>query len=191
MTRRTATIDASYFERLYRDNADPWNFAASDYEDAKYAESLEVLPALFYESALEVGCSIGVFTRRLAGRCGHLLAIDVSETALDAARARCAGLPVTFEQRQIPGFWPDGSFDLIVLSEVLYYLADADARHVTQLAARSLRPGGAILLVHFLGETDYPLTGDQAAEIFLSQCGLPRVAGSRRPRYRIDVVQAG
>jgi 2-polyprenyl-3-methyl-5-hydroxy-6-metoxy-1,4-benzoquinol methylase len=190
MTRRASSIGPGYFEELYRENPDPWNFAISGYENAKYTESLAALPARSYTSALEVGCSIGVFTERLARRCEHLLALDVSETALAAARARCAGLKVTFEQRQIPELWPEGSFDLIVLSEVIYYLSEPDARRVAHLAARSLRPGGAILLVHFLGETDYPLTGDEAAEIFLSACNLPRVAGRRRPLYRIDVAQS-
>src|SRR5579859_125831 len=33
-------------------------------------------------------------------------------------------LKVRVEQRQLPGQWPAGDFDLIVLSELLYYFAD-------------------------------------------------------------------
>ncbi len=184
MTRRTQTIRPDYFEAMYAADPDPWRFATSDYEREKYAATLAALPDRRFAHALEVGCSIGVLTRQLAGRCDDLLALDVAEAALAQARARCPG--VRFERRAIPDEWPAGRFDLIMFSEVLYYL---DAAGITATAAKAvaaLQPGGCILLVHYLGGTDYPSTGDEAADGFTAAAGLSPVLRVREPLYRID-----
>lgn len=58
----------------------------------------------------------------LADRCGELLAVDVSERAVAAARERLEGLDhVRVKRRTLPEEMPGGQFDLIVASEVLYY----------------------------------------------------------------------
>ncbi len=86
----------------------------------------------------------------------------------------------------MPGEWPPGQFDLIVFSEVLYYL-DADALRVTAgHAVQALDPGGCVLLVHYLGGTDYPCTGDEAADGFIAESGLSPAFQAREPLYRID-----
>jgi cyclopropane fatty-acyl-phospholipid synthase-like methyltransferase len=189
MTRRTETIAPGYFEALYLADPDPWRFATSAYEQEKYAASLAALPPRRFSTALEVGCSIGIFTRQLSARCDHLLALDVSDSALAQARRTCAGLPVTFENRRIPGEWPAGTFDLIVLSEVLYYLAAEDVRRTAALAVAALNRPGMILLVHYLGGTDYPLTGDEAAHIFATASGLRTGFAASAPLYRIDMLE--
>lgn len=186
--RRWRSIGARYFEKMYAGNPDPWRFADSDYEREKYAATIAALPPRHFASALEVGCSIGVLTRLLAERCDMLLAIDVAETAL--ARARDANPGVRFERRYVPAEWPPGQFDLIVLSEVLYYLAKSDFRRTVALAVDALRPGGSILAVHYLGATDYPLTGDQAAEGLITESGLRPALQVRQALYRIDRLDA-
>src|SRR5271166_6804452 len=78
------------------------------YEQRKYAISLALLPAARYRRALESGCSIGVLTRMLAGRCDEVLSCDVAAAAAQAAARRTEGLPhIRVEQRDIPGRWPD------------------------------------------------------------------------------------
>lgn len=179
-----------YFDALYAANQDPWRFETSSYERDKYDATIAALPLPRYRSALEVGCSIGVLTERLSKRCDHLLAIDVSAAALAAAAARCASLEhVDFERSKLPASAPQGCFDLIVLSEVLYYF---DARELAVLAA-SLKPRFAndttVLLVHWLGPTpDYPLTADQAVDIFEAVLNRPPVVFRHRtPDYRLDL----
>jgi predicted TPR repeat methyltransferase len=189
MSRRAASIEPGWFDALYANDPDPWRFASSDYEREKYAASLAALPPRRFQSGLEVGCSIGVFTRALAARCDRLLAIDVAAAALDRARATCTADHVTFAERRVPEAWPDGVFDLIVLSEVLYYLDAADLDRVAMQARSALAPGGCVLLVHFLGETDYPLTGDEAASAFIATAALPVQRSERAPRYRLDVLE--
>jgi SAM-dependent methyltransferase len=190
MTRRKETIPPDYFESLYQADPDPWHFATSAYEQEKYAATLAALPDRSFPSALEVGCSIGIFTRLLASRCDQLLAIDVSNAALYQARLNCASLSVTFENRRIPAECPSGSFDLIVLSEVLYYLTADDVQRTAALARSALRGYGTIVLVHFLGETDYPLTGEDAAYIFITSSGLRQISRTTAPQYRIDALES-
>ena len=135
MSEPRQTLKPEYFDALYTADPDPWNFAASPYERGKYTLTLNAMPKPRYRSALEVGCSIGVLTRLLASRCDAVLAIDAARTPLVEARRRCADLPgVRFEQMFVPEQWPDGVFDLILLSEVVYYLSRED---VDRLASES------------------------------------------------------
>ena len=127
MSEPRPTLKPEYFDALYTADPDPWNFAASPYEQAKYTLTLNAMPKPRYRSALEVGCSIGVLTRSLASRCDAVVAIDAAPAPLVEARRRCADLPgVRFEQMFVPEQWPDGVFDLILLSEVVYYLSRED-----------------------------------------------------------------
>jgi hypothetical protein len=108
---------------------------------------------------------------------------------LARARDQCRDLgpAIRFERRRIPQAWPPGRFDLILLSEVLYYL-DADTiRAAADRATRALQPGGCILMVHYLGGTDYPTTGDDAASLFMAAAADLSVGfATRTDGYRID-----
>jgi SAM-dependent methyltransferase len=195
---RPATLRPGYFERLYQDDPDPWRFATSDYEREKYAATVAALPRARFTHGFEVGCSIGVLTRQLAARCDSLLAVDVAETALTQARERCADLGhVAFARMAVPGEWPEGVFDLVLLSEVLYYLgADGGLDGITGAAQRTLaclEPGGAVLLVNWRGPTDGVCTGEEAADRFIAACsGALRLERQERSeRYRLDVLKAG
>lgn len=184
------SIAPDYFRRLYADDPDPWRFATSPYEAAKYAATLAALPRDRYDSAFEVGCAGGVLTQRLAGRCRRLLAVDVSDDALDAARARCADQPhVAFRRMTVPGEWPDGTFALVVLSEVGYYLGNADFEQLQARLDASVEPGGHLVLVHWTGATDYPRSGDAVHDAFLACPAWRRVGGTRAPAYRLDVLE--
>jgi SAM-dependent methyltransferase len=185
------TLKPEYFDRLYAADPDPWNFAASPYEQDKYALTIAALPKPHYRSALEVGCAIGVLTRLLAARCDALLAVDAAEAPLSEAKRRCADLPgVRFEQMFAPRQWPDAMFDLILLSEVVYYLARADVARLAGRVRRSLAPGGAVVLVHWTGPTDYPLSGDEAVSLFVERMGPACVVArsERHSRFRLDVL---
>ena len=93
MNELRQTLRPEYFDALYSADPDPWKFAASPYERAKYTLTLSAMPRSRYRSALEVGCSIGVLTRSLASRCNVVVAIDAAAAPLVEARRRCAALP--------------------------------------------------------------------------------------------------
>lgn len=187
----TATLGAGYFDGMYARSADPWGFTSRWYERRKYAISLAMLPRERYRSGFEPGCSIGVLTGLLAGRCDRLLACDVAGAAVTAAAARLRDCGhVRVEQRVLPAGWPEGRFDLLVLSEMLYYFGDTDLRAVLNLAAGSLEPGGTLLAVHWRHEVaDYPRSGDSAHAALAEQPGLARLAGHVEADFRAEVYQ--
>jgi cyclopropane fatty-acyl-phospholipid synthase-like methyltransferase len=191
MSEPSQTLRPEYFDALYRADPDPWKFAASPYERDKYTLTLDAMPKPRYRSALEVGCSIGVLTRSLASRCHTLIAIDAAQTPLLEARRRCADLPgVRFEHMFVPDQWPNGAFELILLSEVVYYLSRDDVGRLAAKVTNSLAQGGSVILVHWTGLTNYPLSGDEAAALFIERIG-PACVVDRADRYaefRLDVL---
>jgi cyclopropane fatty-acyl-phospholipid synthase-like methyltransferase len=191
MSEPSQTLRPEYFDALYRADPDPWKFAASPYERDKYTLTLDAMPKPRYRSALEVGCSIGVLTRSLASRCHTLIAIDAAQTPLLEARRRCADLPgVRFEHMFVPDQWPNGAFELILLSEVVYYLSRDDVGRLAAKVTNSLAQGGSVILVHWTGLTNYPLSGDEAAALFIERIG-PACIVDRADRYaefRLDVL---
>jgi LmbE family N-acetylglucosaminyl deacetylase len=182
---------ASHFQDLYQSSPDPWGFETSAYEQAKYQNSLDAIGNRHFASGLEVGCSIGVLTRMLAPQCGKLLGVDIVEAPLPAARARCADVPhVRFEQMQIPLDWPDEQFDLIVFSEVLYFLSATDIERCARRVLETLLPGGAVLLVGWTGKTDDPSPGDTAPDLFIAHVKdrLRVTHQERHPNYRLELL---
>ncbi|WP_327196605.1 SAM-dependent methyltransferase [Sphingobium sp. Leaf26] len=175
---------------MFSGTNDPWDLETSPYEQAKYQDSVAALGGRTYASAFEIGCAKGVLTAKLGIFCKSLFAIDVSITALAAARQRVAHLDhVSFAQMAFPQDAPSGHFDLVVLSEVAYYWDDRDICRTADWLETHLVTGGDLLLVHFTGDTDYPQSGDDAVTKLLAPLtgALDVVTASRRPRYRLDL----
>lgn len=184
-------LDREYFEELYAASGDPWNFETSDYEREKYLRTLAVLGDRRFRRALEAGASIGVFTEMLAGRCDELLAVDVSEKAAAAARERLIGQDhVKIERRTLPEEMPEGPFDLIVASEVLYYFPRDEMLAMLDGFETILAPGGALLAVHWRRETrTYPLQGDEVHELLTAHTSLTLTESVAEPDYRLDLFE--
>lgn len=185
---------ADVFETLYRSNLDPWDYETSGYEQDKYRMTLAALPRERYRSVVEIGCSIAVLGEKLAGRADRYLGLDVSPTAVEAASERLAGLPwATVVTGEVPDDWPDGSYDLVVLSEILYFLSAPEIADLAALVARDTAPGGDCMVVNWHGETDTALTGEEAGSLFLSELGRHRTVRPKHdyqhPCYRLSVVR--
>jgi hypothetical protein len=130
-------------------------------------------------------------SRRVPTSEPNIVAIDAAPTPLVEARRRCVNLPgVRFEQMFVPEHWPDGVFELILLSEVVYYLSPVDVGRLADRVTRSLPEGGSVILVHWTGPTDYPLSGDEAAALFIEQMGSTCVVerADRYAEFRLDVL---
>lgn len=191
MKNEKQTLTEKYFEDVYAENDDPWNFAASVYEAEKYAATLRALPREKYKNAFEVGCSIGVLTEKLAKRCEKLLAVDVSEKALFQAEKRCKDLPqVRFRKMNVAEEFPAETFDLILISEVGYYLSPEDWQKLMQKIFLHLAEKSHVVLVHWLPFVeDYPQTGDEVHDSFakFAERKMQNLHGERCENYRIDV----
>lgn len=183
------SLTPEYFRGVYAANKDPWGFTTSPYEAAKYQTTLAALPRLRYRRAWEIGCSIGVLTCLLAERCDHLLATDVADEALAQATRRTADQPqVDVKHLALPDQEPEGTFDLIVLSEVGYYFDREDLGRIKQMLLNRLERDAHLLLVHWTPFVpDYPLSGDQVHEFFRGSQGLRHLQGERHERYRLDL----
>jgi SAM-dependent methyltransferase len=187
------SIPREHFETLYARAPDPWEYETNGYEKEKYADTLAILPRTRFARGMELGCSIGVLTSLLAARCDDLIGVDFASAAIEAARLRLARQPhVSIQQLQAPLQMPQGTFDLIVLSEVLYFFDDADLGLIAAFVSDRLRPGGACILVNFLGDTESPQTGDQAASFMIERLVPPLqvIAKVRCDHYRIDVISS-
>ena len=190
MTRHSRSLEADYFEQMFEGTDDPWDLETSPYEQSKFTETVRALGGRSYGQGLEIGCAKGVLTQLLAPHCKKLLAVDVSVKALKAAKLRLEPQPnVEFERMVFPRERPENVFELVVLSEVAYYWDDDDLALAATWIAAHLEPGGDLLLVHWTGETDYPQTGDEAAEKLLSMlAGEGSVIGKAdREKYRLDL----
>ncbi|MCD9856654.1 nodulation S family protein [Epilithonimonas sp. JDS] len=185
------SLDSQYFKDIYEANEDPWNFETSEYEAGKYAATISVLPKQHYNKTLEIGCSIGVLTQLLAQKSNFLLATDISQKALDLASRRCANLNnISFKKLNFKDELPDDRYDLIMVSEVAYYLSPADWQMVITKLYEKLNFNGNIVLVHWLPEVhDYPQTGDEVHSSFekIMQDRMSNVFSARAENYRIDV----
>jgi len=138
-------------ERLFGEKEDPFGFNR-ELEQFRFRRAMEMLGLAGgsdkFPRALEVGCAEGMFTEILAERCGELLAVDFSPTALERARKRCAGLGnVAFAAYDVRRDPLDGAFDLIVATGVLeYILRPSTLRDARERLTAGLRPGGYLLL---------------------------------------------
>jgi cyclopropane fatty-acyl-phospholipid synthase-like methyltransferase len=164
------------FERLYLESPDPWNYHSSSYERRKYERVLAC--ALKWrsagESVLEVGCSLGVFSRMLTHHFDKVTAIDVSKEALSAAtRYNSTAKNVRFMHSDLQSLDTDGQYDVIVCAEVLYYVAEMDVEVVCRQLGRYLSARGIILLVTGVsgGEQPDSLYFDGWADVFAARFG--------------------
>lgn len=185
------TVPVEHFERIYARAEDPWGFASRWYEERKRSVVLACLPERRYASAYEPGCSIGVLSCELAKRCDSLLAADASPTALARAAARLEGLPnVRLERHRLPDEWPSGRFDLVVLSEMLYYFDLDDLADVCHRAVDAVAAGGTLVSVHWRRHApDHPRRGDevQLALAAAASVGLRRTVSHLEDDFALAV----
>lgn len=197
MNKGHTSTPASVFDRIYREEPDPWHYTTSLYEQTKYRVTLAVLPKERYERAFEIGCSIGVMTALLAPRCDALLAADHSSVALTYAEKRCEAFKnITFACMSIPSDFPSEAFDLILLSEVGFYWSREDLAVARAHILHRLRSQGHLLLVHWTVPCkEHPLTADEVHEAFLQTSGpqlehlLHLDAKMEQNSYRLDLFQ--
>jgi SAM-dependent methyltransferase len=165
MTERE-TISAkarSFFDGLWS-RGDPWELETSEFERKRYRRLMAMLDRPKYERALEIGCGAGTFTRLLAPLANQLIALDVSDLAIGRAQA-ADNTPshVEFRVANIMDYDPkvEGPWDLIVMSETVYFLgwlySFYDMCWIASELFKATRSDGELLLANAQGEICGPL----------------------------------
>ena len=185
--QRRAAARAQQFDRMYDDDAeDPWAFEGSFYEERRRALVLAVLGCRRYGRALEIGCADGRLTEALLERCDQVVALDTSHRAVTAAQERAPSAAVM--QGMAPADLPAGPFDLVLLSEVGYFLTPLELVATLRRCERSLAPGGELLLCHWQHPTEQvPLDGVLVHEQAAAALGLERRATYLDDDLRVEV----
>lgn len=183
----TCSTPAERFDALHRADPDPWRFRTRWYEARKRAVLLACLPHRRYGSAYEPGCSNGELSAALAERCDRLLASDIADSAVAVARARTAALAnVVIERHDVPRDWPSGRFDLVVVSEIAYFLTPDALDRLVGRAVEALDPGGVLVACHWLGPIDGFAfrSGAEAQARIESRLAIAEPAMTRRVDHR-------
>ncbi|MBT2372952.1 SAM-dependent methyltransferase [Pseudomonas fluorescens] len=171
------SVTTPYFDQLFAKNDDPWAFRQRWYERRKRALTLAVLTRPHYASIFEPGCANGELSAELAPRCDRLLCCDTSMAAVILARKRLTEFSHTeVQQRRLPQQWPAQAFELIVLSELCYYLDRDDLCSLIDSALASLTPKGQILACHWRPAIEgCPQTAEQVHELLQARLDMPRL----------------
>jgi SAM-dependent methyltransferase len=182
---------ADYFDRMWSTGPDPWDHGGRFYEHRKYALTAAALQSARYDAVFEPGCATGILTAMLAPRAARYVATDRHARAVEVTCRRLADRGnVRVRQGRIPVDWPDGTFDAVVLSEVLYYLEPADVRACLDRAATSTRPGAELVAVHYREPVaDHALLGDEVHALIARHPGWARQVHHREERFVLEAFR--
>jgi len=181
-----------YFEDLYRHNSDPWGYDFHWYEARKRQICLALLTKPRYPKVLEVGCSNGHLSFHLAQRAEELVCIDVSERAVQLASARLQEFEhVVVENIKIPEDYSIQKFDLILISEMAYYLSADELHQFIEKLKHSLNDDGEILCCHWRHEIqDFELNAEQVHQAFQQHFPFHHYLSLNDPDFMIDLWTA-
>ncbi|MRW82750.1 methyltransferase domain-containing protein [Pseudoduganella sp. FT26W] len=181
-----------HFQQLYEQSDDPWQVRQRWYEQRKRAVLLASLPASHMRHVFEPACGNGELTAALARQADRVTATDLSPAAVQLTRDRLAGAApgrVSVECQRIPQQWPqDSLFDLIVISEMAYYLNTAELDQLRQRCIDTLAMDGALLLCHWRHPfADRQLSTEAIHGAFDDCPDLHRIARHDESDFLLDV----
>ncbi|WP_242864634.1 bifunctional PIG-L family deacetylase/class I SAM-dependent methyltransferase [Microbacterium testaceum] len=183
------SVGQDYFDDMYARHDDPWGFDSRWYEERKRAVLVAALPRRRYRATFEAGCSTGALTASLAGRSDRVLAVDLAPAALARARSRLADREhVELRRATLPDDWPEGEFDLVVLSEVAYYWGGVDLDRGLTASIGSLSADGHLVACHWRHPVaDYPRTGDEVHAALAARPDLVRLVRHEEEDFVLEV----
>ncbi|KAF2394930.1 SAM-dependent methyltransferase [Pseudomonas frederiksbergensis] len=183
------SVEDRYFDGLFSGNDDPWAFRQRWYEQRKRAITLAALPWPHYRAIFEPGCANGELSAELASRCDRLLCCDTAAAAVALARTRLSLFDhAEVRQSRLPGEWPEEKFDLIVISEIGYYLDADDLKRLIVLAEQSLTADGQLLACHWRPPIDgCPLNARQVHDLLHEHLHLPRLVLHQEADFLLEL----
>lgn len=186
MTRMSAVE----FEQRYRADPDPWGYTRLEYEQLKYAATLAACGSGPFRNVLELGGSIGVFSEMLASRSRRLVTVDAAPTAVAYARKRLSEHPhVDVILGSVPEAVPAETFDLVVASEILYYLGPGELDETLAVLAARMRSGARLVAVHWRPSgPERPLDAAAVHAVLRAQPWLRSEHAGGTEDYLLDVM---
>ena len=180
------------FERRFRQDPDPWAFETSDYERRKRAATVAACGPETGRRVLELGAGNGVLAAALAPLATQLVAVEGVPAAAALAADRLASVPhATVIHGLIPHDVPPGPFDLIVASEILYYLDAPSYEAALASFAQWLAPGGRLVAVHWRPTSEErPRSADTVHAELGALAGLAVRRELVDPDYLLSVFEA-
>lgn len=140
------------FEEMYQNIEDPWHHGdatAIQYDMALYLIKRYKICVKGGE-ILDLGCGKGTFTSRLKRKLPltHVLAVDIAPTATRKAREKYGHLGIDFKVMDIQKSLRSirKKFDLIVMSQLMWYILPNFKKVVNYLAGKNLKRGGYLLV---------------------------------------------
>lgn len=168
-----------YFSELYAAGDDPYGVTSRWYELRKRRLLLASLPRKRYRRGYEPGCGVGALTADLAARCDTLLASDASERAVALTRQGVIGRAnVRVERHSLPEQWPHNEppFDLVVLSEMSYFLEEEAMAELARCCNRSLGEDGTLVACDWRADFEQRRLSTARAQELLGSLGMPLLA---------------
>ena len=189
--RHHDAVAVTHFDAMFTASPDPWRYHTEPYERDRFTRTTGAISARRYRSALELGCANGALSEHLAPLCDHLLATDASDAALAAALDRIGTVKnIELRRCSMPDEVPDSQFDLIVASDMLYYLGLDCVASLMVGIDKAATADCRILIASYLGTTDTRLTGEMASEAAIAHLpGWIVRNADRTSRLRIDVLE--
>jgi SAM-dependent methyltransferase len=149
-----------------------------------------------HERVLDVGCGIGRLARpltRFLGDQGAYAGLDGNPVAIGWCQSRYPER-FAFARAEVEYRFPydDGSFDLVVLADVLTHALEDEARRHLAETARVLRPGGRALLAFFVldDESRAAIADERAAHRFLQPEAHVALLRDDRPQEAVAYDEA-
>lgn len=150
-----------YYETLYQSSEEPWNYRDRGVEILRHDAIIRVLSEIRprYANALDIGCSLGQLTRKLAALTDEVFAFDISETAVRKARSQSGGVPFHFFIGTLPGLaLVRSKLELILACDCIHeFVPEARREAAVREIRAALAPNGLALFC------DYMRPGKEAA----------------------------
>jgi ubiquinone/menaquinone biosynthesis C-methylase UbiE len=177
-----------------------WSRFAESYDrDGEYVVGRRIIrlieEALYNErslgNVLECGCGTGTFTRAIARNARHVVASDLSNAMLEAARVQLRGVKNVILQRAdcLNTSFPEEGFDSVFLTNLIHVIDDPlQCLHESN---RILRKTGALIIVDFTGYRLGIAKKMQLGLRYLRTWGLPprRGRNNMSPEQLVALVE--
>ncbi len=180
-----------YFLDMCAAEPDPWGFERRWYEQRNYQVTMACL--VRDRRVFEPECSVGVLTALLAdpgGLCRRPGHRPGGPRADDRESPRCwRERPCLRRTLGHADPWPETGYDLVVISEVLYYLEADEAGQFMAQTVEHLDADGHVVVAHWQTRVpEYPLSGAVAQRIACETDGLKVVGTYRDDDLSLDVL---